>query len=107
MNGGSKRRVEVAHHLGGADRREIRSLLVPALRAERVPEREQHGRTDKHRPGDRKHHERRLTALPLRVRERPTRARGIIAPHHPLRRVTAQRVWITVTSPRARQPCRV
>ena len=53
-------RVEVAHHLGGADRREIGGALVPPLSAECVAESEQHDRPGEQHTDDREHHQRRL-----------------------------------------------
>jgi hypothetical protein len=48
-------RVEVAHHLGGADRREIGGALVPPLGTEGVAEGEQHDRPRKQHTDDREH----------------------------------------------------
>jgi hypothetical protein len=56
-------RIQLTHHLGGADRCEVRRPLVPPLRTERVAEREQHERAGEQPGDDRQHHQRRLPAL--------------------------------------------
>jgi len=60
-------RIQIAHHLRSADRREVRGALVPPFRTERVPECEQHNRTGENRADNRRHHERRLAGLSAQV----------------------------------------
>jgi hypothetical protein len=58
--------IQIAHHLHGADRRQIGRPLVPSLGAERVAEGEQHRRASEHNTDDRKHHQRGLAGLSAR-----------------------------------------
>jgi hypothetical protein len=56
-------RVQHAHDLSRADRREIGCTVVSALGAERVAEREQCDRCREHRGDDREHDQRGLATL--------------------------------------------
>ena len=77
-------RVEVAHHLRGADRREVGRSLVAALRAERVAEREQEQRRPRAATRDGgEHHQRRLAASQLAAE---AASRLLLAAGRPARR---------------------
>jgi hypothetical protein len=55
-------RIALAHDLRGADRREVGSSLMLALRAEGVAEGEEDEGAGEQQPDDREHHQRRLAA---------------------------------------------
>lgn len=57
-------RIQLAHHLPRRDRRQIRRALMPALRPQCLPEREQHNRQPEQKRDHTQHQQRNLTAFP-------------------------------------------
>jgi hypothetical protein len=89
-------RIEVAHFLRGADRRQVGSPLIPRLGAECVAEREQHRSARKHRGHDPHQQQRRLAALAATLGAVGSRAEH--RPHPVPGRVAAQRAPATTRS---------